>query len=218
MPLLPYCIVDELEDVQPPEAGVRDAPIQELASGGLRCFYSELDGMPTAQTVREDALRFQEAINAVFSQTTVIPFRFVTLINSEDELEAFLKRRSKTFLEALERLSGTAQFEIRIAARERRDEVPAASGTEYLESRQQENTSFHSAVDALRSAAGDLALEWHVREGDDSTRCFVLVRRDSATAAREKMSKAELPAELRVVLSGPWPPSEFVERRTQEHE
>ncbi|HWR37095.1 MAG TPA: GvpL/GvpF family gas vesicle protein [Clostridia bacterium] len=211
MSILPYCIVDEFAEIHPPAFGVREATIHDLSAAGLRCFYSEMDGMPTAETVREDALQFHEFVHAAFAQGTVIPFRFVTLLESEDELEAFLRRKAEAYVPALERLEGTVQFEMRISNKS--PEQVEETATEDSRERQ---AALHDAAAALQQAAGDLALGWHTRNDEEHARCYGLVRRDSAQALREKLSKVALPPEIRVVMSGPWPPSEFVDVQAQQ--
>src|SRR5690349_14275999 len=115
MPLLPYCIIDSESQVNAPETGVRGNALQSLEESGLTCFYSEVEGAPkTSEEVRADAMTFQQTVQALFAQTTVIPFRFVTLLGDEDELRDFLEDHADQYLEALERLKGLEQFEMRV--------------------------------------------------------------------------------------------------------
>lgn len=211
MPLLPYCIVSSDTNVVPPDVAVRGAELQTLEESGLTCFYSELDAAPkTSEEIRADALSFQDTVQKIFAQATVIPFRFVTLVGDEEELHDFLEDHSDDYLDALERLEGLVQFELRMKQTGAETDEPE-TGTAYLKAKQAANALVQKSSDALRKAAGALARDWHVREGE-SVRCYALIARDSQDAFKKSVSGVKLPGEVRVVLSGPWPPSEFVQK------
>lgn len=212
MSIVPYCVIDELASATAPATGVGGAPVMELAEGGLRCFYSELDSVPQQQdAIRTMALQFQKVVQEVFATAATIPFRFVTLLRGEDELRDFLDDNSERFVKALERLEGCAQFEIHLRRRSGHEEAEAKSGTEYLNSKKAEGDIYKTTSEALRRSAGDLALGWHLRQGDEGARCYALVERSTETEFKKALAGTKLTGELRVVLSGPWPPSEFVE-------
>jgi hypothetical protein len=212
MPLLPYCIVSSESQVKPPDAGVRGGELLSLEESGLTCFYSEVEGPPkTSDEVRADALTFQETVQAIFAQATVIPFRFVTLLGSEEELHDFLEDHSEQYSEALGRLEGMEQYEMRMK------QLPAPAedeeaGAEYLKQKVAANSAALSVSEALRSAAGELVRGWHFRDSGETVRCYALIQREAQQAFKKAISSAKIPGEVRVVLSGPWPPSEFVLR------
>lgn len=212
MSIVPYCVVDELATASAPPNGVAGAPVMEINEGGLRCFYSELDAVPQQQAaIREMALQFQQVVQHVFAGAATIPFRFVTLLRGEEELRDFLDENSERFVKALERLEGCAQFEMHLRRKNGSEAAEAASGTEYLKTKKAAVDVFKATSESLRRAAGSLALGWHLREGDDDARCYALVERGTEAEFKRKLSGAKLSGELRVVMSGPWPPSEFVE-------
>lgn len=213
MAILPYCVVVEESDVVAPETGVADAEIYELEEGGLRCFFSEIEGIPQAtDAIRSMALQFRDVIQSVFAEQTTIPFRFVTLLHGERELRKFLKENSEKFLKALTKLDGCTQFELHLVRRALdKDRPEAASGTEYLKQKKEEADIFETTSESFRAAAGELAQAWHFRAGDDDARCYALVRRDDVDAFKRSLGGVKIPSELRAVMSGPWPPSEFVE-------
>lgn len=214
MAILPYCVVLEESDVVAPETGVAEAEIYELEEGGLRCFFSEVEGVPKdTEAIRKMALQFRDVIQSVFAEQTTIPFRFVTLLHGERELRKFLREHSKKFLTALQNLDGCVQFELHLVRRKTAaSDIPdAESGTEYLMQKKAEADVFETTSELLRSSAGDLVRSWHFRAGDDDARCYALLARDNVDEFKRSLSKVKIPPELRVVMSGPWPPSEFVE-------
>jgi hypothetical protein len=213
MAILPYCVVEENARVKSPATGVSDAPIMELSEGGMRCYYSELDAVPKdVPTIRTMALQFQNVISEVFAQAVTIPFRFVTLLKTEDELRDFLEDNSERFVTALERLEGTAQFELRLVKKnqEKVKDEPE-SGYEYLRARKAASDVFKKTSEALRASAGDLVMSWRLKVSDDEAKSFALVERDKAQKFKEALAGAKLKGDLRVVVSGPWPPTEFIE-------
>ena len=213
MPLLPYCIVSSGSQVKAPDAGVRDGALLKLEESGLVCFYSEVDGAPkTSEEVRADALSFQETVQQIFAQATVIPFRFVTLVEGEEELHEFLEDHAELYLEALERLEGLEQYEMRMKQAPVPPGDEGESGTEYLRKKLEASSAVETASIALRNAAGELVRGWHLRDSGETVRCYALINRDSQQAFKKAISTAKLPGEVRVVLSGPWPPSEFVQQ------
>lgn len=213
MAILPYCVVEENARVKAPATGVSDGPIMELSEGGMRCFYSELDAVPKdVPTIRTMALQFQNVISEIFSQAVTIPFRFVTLLKTEDELRDFLEDNSERFVGALEKLEGTAQFELRLVkkAQEKVTDQPE-SGYEYLRARKAASDVFKKTSEALRAAAGDMVMSWRLKVSDDEARSFALVEKEKAQKFKEALAGAKLKGDLRVVVSGPWPPTEFIE-------
>ncbi len=211
MAIIPYCVVPEDSEVVAPETGVADAEIFELDESGLRCFFSDIERIPQdTETIRRMALQFRDVIQAVFAEQTTIPFRFVTLLHGERELKKFLRDHSKKFLPALKKLDGCAQFELHLR-RQTKDQKPPESGTEYLQQKKAEGDVFEQASEDLRKAVGEVALEWHYRVGDDDARCYALLVRSKSDEFKRALGTARIPPELKVVVSGPWPPSEFVE-------
>ena len=213
MAILPYSVVEENARVKAPETGVSDGPIMELSEGGMRCFYSELESVPKdVPTIRAMALQFQKVVQEIFAQAVTIPFRFVTLLKTEDELRDFLDDNSERFVTALEKLEGTAQFELRLVRKtaEKYSDQPE-SGYEYLRARKAASDVFKKTSEALRASAGDLVMSWRLKVSDDEARSFALVERDKAQKFKEALAGAKLKGDLRVIVSGPWPPTEFIE-------
>ena len=155
MPLLPYCIVNSEANVKPPDAGVRGGVLQSLEEGGLRCFFSEVEGAPkTSEEVRADALSFQETVQNIFAQATVIPFRFVTLLEGEEELHDFLEDHAEQYGEALDRLQGLEQYEMRMKQAVVPDAGEPETGAEYLKKKLAASAAVGKASDAPEESGG----------------------------------------------------------------
>ncbi len=211
MAILPYCMFEEQAAVRTPNAGVRHAEVSQLSAGGLSCLYSEMTGAvaETADKVKEEALEFFAVVQHAFAQAEVIPFRYPTLLKDEAELRRFLEERSGEYVAALQRLRGTAQMEVRITPVAKR---PAAStGKQYLEASQASEAALEEAAAAAHAAAKPWLRDWRVRESANGLRCYALVARGELKEFQQQMRKLEAGTRVGVVVSGPWPPTEFVD-------
>lgn len=141
---------------------------------------------------------FHWTVNHVFERQAVIPFRFPTLLAAAEDLEKFLERNRDAYLADLRRLRDQVQMEVRftIAA-----EPPASdTGTAYLKARFDAAQKVIELENLMKSAA---EAEWKQR----GNRYFALIPRGVVTEFRDKIAGLGQ-ATLRV--SGPWPPTEFV--------
>lgn len=211
MAILPYCMFEEQAGVRAPNAGVRHTEVSRLSAGGLSCLYSEMTDAvaETSDKVKEEALEFFGVVQHAFAQAEVIPFRYPTLLKDEDELRSFLEERSGEYVAALQRLRGTAQMEVRITPVAKR---PAAStGKQYLEASQSSEAALEQAAAAAHAAAKSWLRDWRVRESANGLRCYALVARGELKDFQQHLHKLDAGAKVSIVVSGPWPPTEFVD-------
>lgn len=214
MPILPYCILSDGVPVPPIVTGVAEARIERLQVGALACLYSELVELPKDPgEVMQAAMRFQSVVQQVFGAGTVIPFRFPHLLDNLEDLREFMARSYESYTDALKRLSGMAQVEVKLT---RKPQPPNAaestSGTEYLKARQAEFGAIQDTIAELVQAGRAHAVEWRTRESAEATRCYALVSQASVADLKKALSVVKPKPFIRAVVSGPWPPGEFVER------
>jgi hypothetical protein len=207
MPLLPYCMMVAGTPDTLPEAGVHNAAVESLVELGVECVFSRME--KASGLGRGDALQFHAVINAIFQQVAVIPFRFPTVLEKEEELREFLYKNAGAYLGALARLREMVQMEIRIILKQSVEAT--ASGTEYLRKRQASSRAQAEVVAAARGAVGGLAEDWRERSTAQGMRCYALVRRGEDASFRERLGPLRESGRASVTVSGPWPPAEFVE-------
>lgn len=209
MPLLLYCMTDAETAVGPLPPGVREATVESLAEGGVRCFYSRVESLGVnAESFRADALRFHAVLREILDRAAVAPFRFPTLLESESELREFLAGQAPAYAQDLQRLRGMVQMEVRIRPAVALPEPQ--SGKEYMHARLAEERLLNGHADAVRAATGELVLEWHTRHESGGLRCYALIGREQV-ADFERGLRARAPVEgASIVVSGPWPASEFL--------
>ncbi len=218
MPTLPYCVTQPNESVRI-ASGICDCSVQSQESAGLRVYWSEIVepeaclGHP--ESLKQAALQFDQVLREILTTTTPIPFRFPTLLENADVLGQHLADERELYHEALVRLGDAVQYEIvaRWEADEQTDLATPVSGRQYL-TRRQESMGRIAAVDSkLKRVAGGSVREWRSRQERKAHRWFALVPRDSVEQFRSSLRSAGSSEGVRLRLSGPWPPGEFVTPR-----
>lgn len=201
--LLLYCMAEADAQAELPPRGVRGAAVEAMKRGALACYFSRYEqfGGGSADALKQDALDFHWVVNHVFQQRAVIPFRFPTLLSELPALESFLDQHAPAYLADLQRLRGLVQMEVRLPPPVAEAVAATTSGTAYMKAKFDAAQKVVEMENRVKSAAP--GREWRHRAG----RYFVLIPRGDEAPFREKIA-ALGEASLRV--SGPWPPSEFV--------
>ena len=189
-----------------PETAIRNAPLLEIEEEGLRAFYSEY--VPSAKTAREDALAFFAVNRSIFRDAAIIPFRFPTVLQNEQELSEHLIEHATQYATALQKLADMVQMEVRLTLGEAK--AAPESGTAYMKEKQQRAKALADADGIVRKAVGLHAREWKFRETREGMRCYALVERTHAAEFAKKASKATSKNHVSIAVTGPWPATEFI--------
>jgi len=177
----------------------------------LRCFFSDFTAHLPQEPAPEMVKAFNRVLQRIFAQTAIIPFRFPTVVESEDVLRHFVERRSAEYHNALRRLRDKVQMDVRITVKPGAPETALQSGKNYLEQRRERYRQAQSILEEFRRASHSLAEEWIQRDNASGIRGFALVDRSSLPVFLEKIAQVLTPAGISARITGPWPPSEFVE-------
>jgi len=231
MPALLYCVTQPTSPVTV-QAGVGNAAVDSREALGVRVYWSNITdveaylGSPDA--MKQSALQFHQVLREILALTTPIPFRFPTLLDSSENLEQHLAAEQELYREALSRVENAVQYEI-VATWT--NEAPAdtaapVSGREYLKRRQEAAGRISAVENKLKSVTGDSVREWRGRQERKTYRWFALVPRDcrerflaslrsaggSSTPPNPTAGFGGGPGSegVRLRVSGPWPPSEFI--------
>jgi hypothetical protein len=212
MPLLPYCVFSSGLVLPEIVTGVQEAPVLRLDAEGLSTLYSELTALPQGPgELAQAAMSFQSTVQQVFGAGIVIAFRFPTQVPNLDELRTHLRENGERYRAGLMQLNGMAQMEVRLTQLGGSTTPPApTTGTEYLKSRQAESQGISAAEETVKQAAGTLVHEWRMREGAGVRRLYGLIPHDKAAEFKRLIGFVRLAGGTRAVISGPWPPSEFL--------
>jgi len=215
MPCLLYCVTQAKEIVSV-AAGICDAEIQSQEFSGLRVYWSEVANpeacLGDAESLKKAGSQFQQVLREILAATTPIPFPFPTLLEGPDALAQHLEAEQELYRSALARIGDAVQYEIVAswAADEEADLATPVSGREYVK-RRQEATGRIAAIDRkLKSVTADSVREWRARQQRRTHRWFALVPRDSRERFIASLRSAGPSEGVRLRLSGPWPPTEFI--------
>ncbi len=219
MPLLLYCVTATHDSTPTLQSGVGGSAVEEVEHSGLRCFFSRISGPNEFEgAIRESALQFHAVLQQLFRNQAVIPFRFPTFLQDDSELAGYLRQHSG-YHASLARLRDLVQMEIRISYQESAATAPTdtqggdleKSGSKYLRDRQARKKKLEAAAEQFHQAGHTWIGEWRTRQSQDKIRCFALVNRSSVRDFEHALANVQVPADLTVRITGPWPASEFVD-------
>lgn len=209
MPVLLYCVIEAcLLDTQA-SPGVRGENVACVDESGLHCllsFYDDAERI-SAQPLREAALEFNRVLQRVLEHTAVIPFRFPTFLADEAAIHALLREHASEYRATLSRLRDTVQMEITLTADQAR---PEKSGKAYLQARRAVYQKLDQAAQTLEQGTKEFILAWRRREIPTGIRCYALVGRPSRESLEAAIRGTDIPADLQVRVTGPWPATEFL--------
>ena len=97
-----------LEGVQ----GVNGAPVVSYPSGDFAVVVSEFD-RATDKLDEKTVLEHARVVSACFRISTVLPFRFGTVFDTEDALRQAVRSNRRTFGESVARLRGKAEMRLK---------------------------------------------------------------------------------------------------------
>ena len=185
-----------------------------LDHSGAGVFYSE---SATADKwlrapLRTSAEEFHRVQRELFSEGSVVPFRFPTILESEDKLREHLDQRADEYKNLLHRFATFVQMDVFLTHTTALSTNP--SGAAYLRERQERKRALEQFAAELRTRAETLAKDWRQRSVSNGLRSFALVERKHVEEFNEKMKALAVPSTLSARISGPWPVAEFVDFET----
>jgi hypothetical protein len=185
-----------------------------MQSSGLVTFFSQ---SPTPDPwlrapLGSSAAEFHHVLQQLFKSAAIIPFRFPTILNSEEELAKHLGQHSEEYEFLLEKFRSLAQMDVLVGYSSDATQVASVrSGAEYLRARQKRNDALNRFASELRSATARVAKDWRQRAVRRGVRCFALLERQHIEEFKDNMRAVSVPAGMNVRVSGPWPVAEFLD-------
>jgi len=215
MAVLLYCVTQANESASI-AAGVCDSAVQSHELAGLRFYWSEItnpeEWFADAESMKKAASHFQQVLRQILSATTPLPCPFPTVFEDEGEIENHLRAEQDLYRAVLDRIGDAVQYEI-VASWEvdqHADLAKPISGREYAQ-RRQEAAERVAAVDSkLKTVTSGSVREWRGRQERRAHRWFALVPRNERERFVAALRGAGRSEGVRLRLSGPWPPSEFI--------
>ena len=201
----------------PPRRGLGGATLRGLESEGLAAVYSRhrsLRPRPSPELV----LAHERVVEAIMASGPVLPLRFGTQLEREERLAAILHERHAELLRALDRVRGHVELGIRAFSGHgsQADVHPGErTGREYLLARAADHRRADEAARHLHAPLAEFASASRLRERPTPPTVLVaayLVENDRVAEFRARAEElADRHDHLRAVVTGPWPPYNFVE-------
>jgi hypothetical protein len=212
VPLLLYCVAKSSPLFRREQRGVADLEVKHLDRAGLAAYFSR-SATPDAwlrSRLRDSALQFNNVLNDCFRQAAIIPFRFPTIVESENELAEHVDQRASEYNAWLEKFKNKAQMDVRVRLGVSY-EAASSSGTKFLRARQEQQRRLDTVATDIQTICRDVSAEWLHRPTADGFRAFALLDRNKVESFKEALAAMTLPKEFEARISGPWPVSEFLE-------
>ncbi len=195
-------------------------PLRAVPADGLAAVCAPAE----REDATVDALwRHEETVEALMEDRDLLPVRYGTRLEDEAAAARAIDERREELVAALERVRGAVELSLRVIAAEREEgdaRRPAnraeLSGAEYIRAKARLVARHEAGVRTLHEPLDALARESVVRPPrppSELLRGAYLVDRSAVGSFTALVARAQQASpELRLLLTGPWPPYSFVER------
>lgn len=204
--------------------GVNDAPVFAYPSGEFAVIASEYDH---SQSLTQQAIvDHARVVSECFRNSTVLPFRFGTIFESDEALRRAVRANRKTFLESVTRLRGKAEMHFKILLKdvtleEAVSELPEGVGGEYLRKlreqasrereRQTKARALSMQVHKLFSPIEEDVICKRIDSGGMVIDFAHLIDSNAVAKYQNRYTAATKHfKDCRVSITGPWPPYHFM--------
>ncbi len=216
MACLLYCVACLDTQVVSGVAGVCDEPVQSHESSGLRVYWSEIADPETALgdglAIKNAELKFKQVLREMVTHFTPIAVPFPVVLADLEAVEKCVAEERSFYEDALTRLGDTVQYEMIASwtADEQADLATPVSGREYLKRRQEAEERIAAIDNKLKSVTAGIVRDWRAHQERRNHHWFALVPRQDRERFIAALRSAGPSEGVRLRLSGPWPPGEFV--------
>jgi hypothetical protein len=234
MSYLLYCIFRgqaRPADIQ----GVDEEPLSLITRGGLGAVTSRLDSSPERADLSR-LVAYERVIESLHRELTVIPMRYGNLFKDTARIQSLLETRSPQHNALLDELEGKTEMGIRLLLDAESGDSPDCGGTApssqatpslspgmaYLAERRKYYQNSEGSVvktcaiseqvlDQLSGAIVRSKTEHSSQTGNRLHAFSFLVWRDKVETFRQACQQLKLTAPAKLLVSGPWPPYNFVD-------
>ena len=206
--------------------GVNGTQVFGYPSGDFAVIVSEYvsNGQLTQQAVVEHA----RVIGSCFERTTVLPFRFGTVFDTDDAMRRAVRSNRKQFTASVDRLRGKAEMHLKLVVkdgslREAMTDIvlPKTTGGEYLTSLREKASRQRERQTKARALSTQVNKLFHPLEEEISCRRIEtgamlidiahLIEHKSIEKYQNRFTSAASQLKgCELNISGPWPPYHFM--------
>ncbi len=232
-----YCITEQQAFQQNGTRARRPFPVENLKginaqqvfgypSGDFAVIVSEYDrGGPLDQRAILDHAR---VVSECFRNTTVLPFRFGTVFDTDEALRRAVRANRRAFLATVSRLRGKAEMHLKLLVKDGslreallEVELPLTAGSEYLTKLREKACKQRERQTRARALSVQVHKLFNPLEADvcckkvDSGGMLIdiahLIDGSSVQKYQSRYSTAARQLkDVELAISGPWPPYHFM--------
>jgi Gas vesicle synthesis protein GvpL/GvpF len=212
-----YCICGPTVAGAPHGRGLGGARLRAVQAGPVAAIYSRHRSLSIRPAV-DQVLSHERVIESVMPKGAVLPLRFGTRFECEQQLVDALVRRGEELAGALERVRGHVELGLRVLPK--RATASAASsgagtGRDVLLTRVAQHGRARQARSRLHGPLAEIAAASTVREFPRPPALLVgsyLVSEGQVEAFRRRAAQLSAGCDdVRILVTGPWPPYSFAE-------
>jgi hypothetical protein len=195
--------------------GLDGASVRALEHEQLAAVYSRHRSL-RARPIAELVLAHERIVEAIMARGAVLPMRFGTQLEREEDLADVLVARRDELLRSLERVRGRRELGVRMISEgpDRGTGAVEPTGRAYLMSRVRAHRRYEQAIREVHGPLAALAVASQPREPPTPPAILVATYLvDSTRVAEFRLRADELArrqAAMQVLVTGPWPPYSFV--------
>lgn len=206
--------------------GISGAKVFGYPSGEFAVIVSEWTS--EGQLDQKAILEHARVVSECFRNTTVLPFRFGTIFEKDDDLRRAVRANRKAFVASVSRLRGKAEMHLKLTVhdgslRQMMDdiELPAATGGEYLTKLREKASRQRERQTKARALSVQVQKLFHPLEAEVSCKkagsggmlidIAHLIDNKSVEKYQNRYSSAASKLkDCQLAISGPWPPYHFM--------
>lgn len=207
-----------------PLTGVKGREISFVTGHGLCSAVSEMSAEEDAPPV-SDLLIYGRVVEGLHRRQAVVPLQYGCFLNGKESIRKILGERQRQYQALLEELASRVEMGIRILLpEERADPLPEEQppdGRNYLlqrkalyrmreEASRQQRTLVELCLQTFAGFYDKHRTETAVKGGTVILSLYFLVLRIQVARFQETFGKLAANGKTRSLLSGPWPPYNFV--------
>jgi hypothetical protein len=208
--------------------GVNGSPVMSYPSGEFAVIVSEYDRV-TSKLDEKSVLEHARVVSQSFRTSTVLPFRFGTIFDTEDAIRQAVRSNRRTFCESVARLRGKSEMRIKLTVREgsvrgnMNEEIvlPDTVGREYLSklrekaSRERERQTKARALSVqVHKLFNPLEEEISCKKVDADGMLLDIAHLIDTKSIEKYQNRYSTAAKqlknCQMVVTGPWPPYHFL--------
>ncbi len=233
--LYAYGIIDSPQSIDEPLEGLLGAPVYNVPYGDIGIAVSELSPQ-AAVKIEESILKHEEVVERLMERFTVLPMRLSTVFNGKEELLAKVKNFYEDFVKNLDRVRNKSEFGIKVIwagniikeriihAHEKESPLadPTQPGTNFMRDKfekyqidkefDEEAGRCIAILDGfLNRIASEKKIEKLKTDNLLLSAAYLVdhEKRDDFETAFEVLRNSQ-GGDLKYLLSGPWPPYNFI--------